>query len=134
MINDNLIKYAREKIPDEYLSYLNEKNDLQCASFISNAQNELRIMKAHKENTKFTGLKAKGLDELIIALENFDGENVSVINIRTKSYSFKIYSNQKNTDLLGVIILKLKKKTDEEIRFGREVLGITSPPPDIEDD
>ncbi|WP_448669427.1 hypothetical protein [Enterobacter mori] len=134
MLNDNLIEYAREKIPDEYLSYLNEKNNLQCASFISNTQNELRIMKAHKENTKFTGLKVEGLDELINALENFDGESISVINIRTKSYSFKIYSNQKNTGLLGVIILKLKKKTDEEIRFGRDVLGITSPPPDIEDD
>lgn len=134
MRNDNLIKYAREKIPDEYLSYINEKNILQCASFISNAHDELRIMKAHKENKKFTGLKVEGLDELIIALENFDGESVSVINIRIRSYSFKIYSNPKNTDLLGVIMLKLKKKTDEEIRFGREVLGITSPPPDIEDD
>lgn len=134
MINDNLIKYAREKIQDEYRSYLNANNNLQCASFISNAQDELRIMKAHKENMKFTGLNAEGLDELIIALENFDGESVSVINIRARSYSFKIYSNQKNTDLLGVVILKLKKKTDEEIHFGREVLGIKSPPPDIEDD
>ncbi|MCF8582585.1 hypothetical protein L2X67_22725, partial [Enterobacter ludwigii] len=86
MINDNLIEYAREKIPDEYLSYLNEKNNLRCASFISNAKDELRIMKAHKENTKFTGLKVEGLDELIIALENFDGENISLINIRTRLY------------------------------------------------
>ena len=31
MINDNFIEYARKKIPDEYLSYLNEKNKLQCA-------------------------------------------------------------------------------------------------------
>ena len=47
MINDKLIEYAREKIPDEFRSYLNEKNNLQCASFISSTQNELRIMKAH---------------------------------------------------------------------------------------
>ncbi|MEB7623077.1 hypothetical protein E3V94_05785 [Enterobacter sp. AD2-3] len=134
MINDKLIEYAREKIPDEFRSYLNEKNNLQCASFISSAQNELRIMKAHKENTKFSGLKVNGLDDLIIALENFEKENVFVINIRSKLYSFKIYSDENNNTLLGVIILKLKKKTAEEIRFGREILGITTPPPDIEDD
>ncbi|EMW0833710.1 TPA: hypothetical protein ACI4K1_002174 [Enterobacter roggenkampii] len=134
MINDKLIEYAREKIPDEFRSYLNEKNNLQCASFISSTQNELRIMKAHKENTKFSGLKVNGLDDLIIALENFEKENVFVINIRSKLYSFKIYSDENNNTLLGVIILKLKKKTAEEIRFGREILGITTPPPDIEDD
>ncbi|MER5086976.1 hypothetical protein, partial [Enterobacter vonholyi] len=126
MINDKLIEYAREKIPDEFRSYLNEKNNLQCASFISSAQNELRIMKAHKENTKFSGLKVNGLDDLIIALENFEKENVFVINIRSKLYSFKIYSDENNNTLLGVIILKLKKKTAEEIRFGREILGITT--------
>ena len=134
MINDKLIEYAREKIPDEFRSYLNEKNNLQCASFISSTQNELRIMKAHKENTKFTGLKVNGLDDLIIALENFEKENVFVINIRSKLYSFKIYSDENNNTLLGVIILKLKKKTAEEIRFGREILGITTPPPDREDE
>lgn len=134
MINDDdLIEYAREKIPDEYSSSLIKKNNLQCASFINNTQDELRIMKAQKNNTKLTGLKVEGLDELIIALENYDEETVLVINILTKSFSFKIYSD-KNNALLGVIILKLKKKTNEEIRFGRDVLGITTPPPDIEND
>lgn len=134
MINDDdLIEYTREKIPDEYNSSLNKKNNLQCASFINNTQDELRIMKAHKNNTKLTGLKVEGLDELIIALENYDEETVLVINILTKSFSFKIYSD-KNNALLGVIILKLKKKTNDEIRFGRDVLGITTPPPDIEND
>lgn len=90
-------------------------------------------MKAHKNNTKLTGLKVEGLDELIIALENYDEETVLVINILTKSFSFKIYSD-KNNALLGVIILKLKKKTNDEIRFGRDVLSITTPPPDIEND
>ena len=79
-------------------------------------------------------MKVNGLDDLIIALENFEKENVFVINIRSKLYSFKIYSDENNNTLLGVIILKLKKKTAEEIRFGREILGITTPPPDIEDD
>lgn len=134
MINDKLIEYAREKIPGEFRSYLNEKNNFQCASFISSTKDELRIMKAHKENTKFTGLKVNGLDELIITLENFEKENVLVINIRNKSYSFKIYSDENNDTLLGVIILKLNKKTAEEIRFCREILGITTPPPDIEDE
>lgn len=78
-------------------------------------------------------MKVEGLDELIIALENFDEETVLVINIRTKLFSFKIYSD-KNNALLGVVILKLKKKTDEDIRFGRDVLGITTPLPDIEND
>ena len=82
---------------------------------------------------EISALRAKGLDELIIALENFDEETVLVINIRTKLFSFKIYSDKNNAPL-SVIILKLKKKTNEDIRFGRDVLGITTPPPDIEND
>lgn len=124
MINDDdLIEYAREKIPDEYSSSLNKKNNLQCASFINNTQDELRIMKAHKNNTKLTGLKVEGLDELIIALENYDEETVLVINILTKSFSFKIYSD-KNNALLGVIILKLKRKPTKKFDLGEMFLAL----------
>ncbi|WP_024552256.1 hypothetical protein ACP26C_12245 [Franconibacter helveticus 513] len=130
MISDKLFRYAEKVIPDVFKSFVKENKDCQSAAYISNAQYELRIMKAHRENAKITGLKAQGLDELISALEVFNKENVCAINIRNKLNSFKIYSDEKNTELLGVIVLKLRKKTDEEIRHGQEVLGIKSAPPD----
>ena len=80
-------------------------------------------MKAHKNNTKLTGVKVEGLDELIIALENYDEETVLVINIRTKSFSFKIYSDKNNT-LLGVIILKLKRKPTKKFDLGEMFLAL----------
>jgi len=130
MINDELFNYALRMIPNEFKSSVKENKDCQSASYISNAQYELRIMKAHRDNAKMTGLKAQGLDDLISTLEVFNKENVCVINICNKLNSFKIYSDEKNTELLGVIILKLKKKTDEEIRHAQEVLGIKAAPPD----
>ncbi|EOU9535185.1 hypothetical protein ACOJCT_003439 [Cronobacter dublinensis] len=130
MINDELFNYALRMIPNEFKSSVKENKDCQSASYISNAQYELRIMKAHRDNAKMTGLKAQGLDDLISTLEVFNKENVCVINICNKLNSFKIYSDEKNTELLGVIILKLRKKTDEEIRHAQEVLDIKAAPPD----
>ncbi|EPV5050304.1 hypothetical protein ACV6RK_004093 [Cronobacter malonaticus] len=130
MISDELFKYAKKVIPNEFQSFVKESKDCQSSSYISNAKYELRIMKVHRDNAKITGLKAQGLDDLISALEIFDKENVCIINIRSKLFSFKIYSDENNTELLGVIVLKLRKKSDEEIRYGKEVLGIKTAPPD----
>ncbi|WP_074154688.1 hypothetical protein [Cronobacter sakazakii] len=130
MISDELFKYATKVIPNEFQCFVKENNDCQSSSYISNAKYELRIMKVHRDNAKITGLKAQGLDDLISALEIFDKENVCIINIRSKLFSFKIYSDENNTELLGVIVLKLRKKSDEEIRYGKEVLGIKTAPPD----
>ncbi|EOL8945406.1 hypothetical protein ACM91X_002543 [Cronobacter dublinensis] len=130
MINDELFNYALRIIPNEFKSSVKGNKYCQGASYISNAQHELRIMKAHRDNAKVTGLKAQGLDDLILALEAFNKENVCIINVRNKLNSFKIYSDEKNTELLGVIVLKLRKKTDEEIRHAQEVLGIKTAPPD----
>ncbi|MGN3971738.1 hypothetical protein, partial [Cronobacter sakazakii] len=130
MISDELFKYATKVIPNEFQCFVKENKDCQSSSYISNAKYELRIMKVHRDNAKITGLKAQGLDDLISALEIFDKENVCIINIRSKLFSFKIYSDENNTELLGVIVLKLRKKSDEEIRYGKEVLGIKTAPPD----
>lgn len=130
MIDDKLYHYALGMISNKFQSFVKDNKDYQSSSYISNAQHEFRIMKAHRENAKITGLKAQGLEYLISALEAFNKENVCVINIRNKSYSFKIYSDENNTEVLGVIVLKLRKKSDEEIRYGKEVLGIKTAPPD----
>ncbi|ELQ6018954.1 hypothetical protein R2225_004032 [Cronobacter sakazakii] len=134
MISDELFKYATKVIPNEFQCFVKENKDCQSSSYISNAKYELRIMKVHRDNAKITGLKAQGLDDLISALEIFDKENVCIINIRSKLFLFKIYSDENNTELLGVIVLKLRKKTDEEIRYGKEVLGIKGAPPDLPND
>ena len=134
MIDDKLYHYALGMIPNEFQCFLKENKDCQSSSYISNAKYELRIMKAHRDNAKITGLKAQGLQDLISVLEVFDKENVCIINICSKLFSFKIYSDENNTELLGVIVLKLRKKSDEEIRYGKEVLGIKGVPPDLPND
>ncbi|MDT3526480.1 hypothetical protein ROM83_21075 [Cronobacter sakazakii] len=134
MISDELFKYATKVIPNEFQCFVKENKDCQSSSYISNAKYELRIMKVHRDNAKITGLKAQGLQDLISVLEVFDKENVCIINIRSKLFSFKIYSDENNTELLGVIVLKLRKKSDEEIRYGKEVLGIKGAPPDLPND
>ncbi|MDT3570874.1 hypothetical protein [Cronobacter sakazakii] len=134
MIDDKLYHYALGMIPNEFQCFVKENKDCQSSSYISNAKYELRIMKVHRDNAKITGLKAQGLQDLISVLEVFDKENVCIINIRSKLFSFKIYSDENNTELLGVIVLKLRKKSDEKIRYGKEVLGIKCAPPDLPND
>ena len=88
-------------------------------------------MKVHYENSKQSGLNIIGIIELIKSLGGFDDDEIFLINLRNENYFSKIYMNKKLNILLGYIIIKSRKKTEEEIKWGRDVLGIKSLPPNM---
>lgn len=134
MINDEIIKFINTHLSDEFKRILVDGGEEKVASFKFGKENELRTLRIHLDNSKATGIKALGLNEVILALEFFHEKEINIVNIRNKTHFFKIYSDVSMENYLGCILIKLRKKTDEEIRWGIEVLGIKSAPPDIEGD
>lgn len=134
MINESLHNFIERFTPSELGWVVQDRDKMQCASFLVDKKNELRIMQVHKHNAMSTGLDILGLNELIVALDSFNEKSVCVVNVRSQGYQLKFYSDINKEILLGLVILKLRKKTNEEMQFARDVLGITSSVPSIDDD
>ncbi|WP_312282252.1 hypothetical protein [Pseudescherichia sp.] len=134
MINESLHNFIERFTPSELGWVVQDRDKMQCASFLVDKKNELRIMQVHKHNAMSTGLDIPGLNELIVALDNFNEKSVCVVNVRSQGYQLKFYSDINKEILLGLVILKLRKKTNEEMQFARDVLGITSSVPSIDAD
>ncbi|WPO93503.1 hypothetical protein SFA32_10950 [Buttiauxella sp. HR94] len=134
MINESLHNFIERFTPSELGWVIQDRDKMQCASFLVDKKNELRIMQVHKHNAMSTGLDILGLNELIVALDSFNEKSVCVVNVRSQGYQLKFYSDINKEILLGLVILKLRKKTNEEMQFARDVLGITSSVPSIDDD
>jgi len=131
VINLKASRLIDEHFPEIYKDLLNNNGNNKIAAFECNKENELRLMKVHYENAKRSGLNAIGLEKLITELEKNHEDTVFLINIRNEGYFFKLYLGQNLHDLLGYVILELRKKTEEELRWGREVLGINNKNSDI---
>ena len=134
MINESLHNFIERFTPSELGWVVQDRDKMQCASFLVDKKNELRIMQVHKHNAMSTGLDILGLNELIVALDSFNEKSVCVVNVRSQGYQLKFYSDINKEILLGLVILKLRKKTNEEMQFARDVLGITSSVPSIDAD
>jgi len=61
---------------------LNENGNNKIAAFECSRENELRLMKVHYENAKRSGLKAIGLENLIIGLKENDDDVIFLVNIK----------------------------------------------------
>lgn len=133
MMEDNIFDFINIHFPDEFKVILSNDSTRQTASFVADRANELRTLKIHSENAQNSGLHIAGISEVIISLERFHEEKINIINIRNSSHFLKIYSDVLLRESLGCILLKLRKKTPEELRWGRDVLGIKTQPPDIEE-
>lgn len=131
MIDSKLSMLIDRYTPEIYKCLLNENGDNKIAAFECSRENELRLMKVHYENAKHSGLNAIGLDNLITELSKNQDDAVFLINIRNRKCFFKMYFDKDLHDLLGYVLIELRKKTEEEIRWGREVLGIKKKHPDM---
>lgn len=131
MIDSKLSMLIDRYVPEIYKSLLNENGDNKVAAFECSRENELRLMKVHYENAKHSGLNAIGLDKLITELNKNQDDAVFLINIRNRKCFFKMYLDKGLHDLLGYVLIELRKKSEAEIRWGREVLGIKKKHPDM---
>jgi len=134
MNNKDVNEFINKYLSEEYKQIIKSDDVKKIASFKCDKEHELRTMRIHLENAKRSGLKVEGINELIAALQAFPGKEINIINIRNRSFYFKVYSDAFLNEYLGCVAIKLRKKTPEEVRWGRDVLGIKSPPPDIKED
>ena len=131
MINSKVHEIIDKYIPNNHRKLINGAGDSKIAAFECDRKNELRIMKVHYENSKQSGLNIIGIIELIKSLGGFDDDEIFLINLSNENYFSKIYMNKKLNILLGYIIIKSRKKHEEAIKWGRDVLGIKSLPPNM---
>ncbi|MFP1837491.1 hypothetical protein ACLEDU_17615 [Lonsdalea quercina] len=131
MINPKIHELIDEYVPDIYKQLLNENGSNIIAAFECDRKNELRLMKVHNDNSKRSGLNIIGIDDLIMSLHKLQQDTVFLINIRNRKCFFKLYLDKELNHFLGYVLIELRKKTEEEIRWGRDVLGIKTLPPDM---
>lgn len=131
MIDLKVSKLIDKHFPEVYKHLLNENGNNKIAAFECGRENELRLMKVHYENAKRSGLNAIGLENLIIGLKENHDDIIFLVNIKNRRYFFKLYFNNRLQELLGCVVLELRKKTEEELRWGREVLGVNNKSPDV---
>lgn len=91
-------------------------------------------MRSHKENATQSGLNIIGIDELIVALNAFSEEKISITTIKNKGYFLSFYANSEAKQFLGLVVIKLRKQTSDELRFYRDVLGIKNIPPEAQEE
>lgn len=91
-------------------------------------------MRSHKENATQSGLNIIGIDELIVALNAFSEEKISITTIKNKGYFLSFNANSEADQFLGMAVIKLRKQTSDEIRFYRDVLGIKNIPPEAQEE
>lgn len=126
-----IIELININIPVAYKQLLNGHGENKIAFFECDSTNELHLMKIHYENAKHSGLNILGIEELIEKLIKFQSKVVFLVNARNDDYFFKFYFEQSLQNFLVCVVIKLRKKTEEEILWGREVLGIKKSPPKI---
>lgn len=131
MIESELFVLINRYIPEIYKGFLNDNCDNKISAFECNRESELRVMSIHYENAKLSGLDAIGLVDLIAELKINQDKSVFIINVRNSRFFFKMYFYKDLHDLLGYVFIELRKKSEEELRWGREVLGIKKKHPDM---
>ncbi|HBI11055.1 MAG TPA: hypothetical protein DDY57_13120 [Franconibacter pulveris] len=73
-------------------------------------------MRSHKENATQSGLNIIGIDELIVALNAFSEEKISITTIKNKGYFLSFYANSEAKQFLGLVVIKLRSK--QAMNFG----------------
>ncbi|WP_411555697.1 hypothetical protein ACLIN0_11185 [Pantoea agglomerans] len=88
------------------------------------AQEEIDI---HLSCVKNMGGEVIGSVSLKENLSLYQGSYVYILAGYDRNYGFELYLNDKQTEVLGVMIVRLRKKSENEIQWEKERLGIKYP-------
>lgn len=84
-------------------------------------------MDIHNENVKKSGGVIIGYPSLQKSLSISSDEKVCILSGYDKKYGFDLYLNELITQAIGVAIVKIRKKSKEELKWERDVLGLKHP-------
>ncbi|MCL2896947.1 hypothetical protein [Brenneria tiliae] len=84
-------------------------------------------MDIHIENVRKNGDNIIGYPLLKKNLENSTDKNIHILSGYDKKYGFDLYLDESKSRVIGIAIIKLRTKSEEEIKWEREKLGIKHP-------
>jgi len=93
-----------------------------------NKDEELRELKIHINNASYTGLSIDGGNSSVRILTEFEDEVINIFAGRNSFYFFKLYINKDVEKVICFILIKRKKRTEEELQLLAKKLGIKDIP------
>lgn len=84
-------------------------------------------MDIHIENVRKNGGDIVGYSLLRKNLESSSDKNIYILSGHDRKYGFDLYLDRTKSHSIGVAIIRLRRKSEEELKWEREVLGIKHP-------
>lgn len=122
------IALLKQFTPNEIMSEVFSSEITFFKYYQRNKYEELRELIIHIDNANYSGLSINGGDSSVHVLTEFKGETISVLAARNSIYFFKLYMNEDIGDLISFILIKRKKRTEEELQLMAKKLGIKEIP------
>ncbi|PHP92800.1 hypothetical protein CBF17_016305 [Pantoea agglomerans] len=108
----------------QYIDFQNINILFSRSNVTGRAKEEIDI---HLSCVKNMGGEAIGSVSLKENLSLYQGRYVYSLAGYDRSYGFELYLNDKQTEVLGVMIVRLRNKSVNEIQWEKERLGIKYP-------
>lgn len=84
-------------------------------------------MDIHIENVRKNGSNIIGYPSLKKSLKESKDKNIYILSGCDKKYGFDLYLDESKLRVIGVAIIKLRTKSEEELKWERDRLGIKPP-------
>ncbi|MCG8711058.1 hypothetical protein JHU04_004414 [Brenneria sp. 4F2] len=128
-----MIKNTREQLilqslsPNLLRKYIvfDDVNSLHLTK--KNRNRSIEEMDIHIENVRKNGDNIIGYPLLKKNLENSTDKNIHILSGYDKKYGFDLYLDESKSRVIGIAIIKLRTKSEEELKWEREKLGIKHP-------
>ncbi|MFE8146337.1 hypothetical protein RBA69_03690 [Brenneria goodwinii] len=120
----NELSLLEEFSPNEIKNEVFSSELLFSKFYQRNKDDELRELKIHIENAKDTGLSIVGGEVSVNALSKLNSETISILAGKNKLYFFKLYISKESQKLICFILIKRRKRTEEETLSLVRKLGI----------
>ncbi|MFU9137182.1 hypothetical protein [Erwinia tasmaniensis] len=122
------ISLLKKFTPNEIMSEVFSSEITFFKYYQRNKCEELRELIIHIDNANYSGLSINGGDSSVRVLTEFKGETISILAAKNSIYFFKLYINEDIGELISFILIKRKKRTEEELQLMAKKLGIKEIP------
>ncbi|KKB04926.1 hypothetical protein [Pantoea anthophila] len=123
--NEKLILDAlAPKILRDYIDLADASNLILIKKLKKRTLEEMEI---HIENVRKNGADIVGYSELKNMLNDVEDEHVYILSGSDKKFGFDLYFGEDKTKVLGVLIINLRIKSEDELKWERDKLGIVRP-------
>ncbi|MDE1186005.1 MAG: hypothetical protein PW844_05930 [Pantoea sp.] len=112
------------KVLRQYVDFNNVRNLFLTKKDRQRAFEEIDI---HIENVRKNGGYIIGYSSLINSLKASVNKDIYILSGYDDKYGFDLYLDESKTNVLGVSIVKIRIKSEEELIWEKEGLGIRHP-------